>query len=421
MNGICAATPADYLWPREGACRIPYWVYFDGSIYRTEQEKIFHGSTWNYVGLEAELPHPGDFKTTFVGDTPVIVVRDLDSSINVLVNQCAHRGNTVCREPYGNKSRLTCIYHQWSYDLKGNLKAVPFSFGILEGSRRVGGLPDDFNPADHPMRKLSVETRNGVVFASFDPNMVSFRDYLGPKMLYYFDRVFDGRPLRFLGRTRQKMACNWKLVFENIKDYHATLLHVFLVSFGLYRADQKSKVEMDATGRHAVLVSRRGEQKPSEATRDIAVFKPEYTLHDSSLLKGRREFKDEHTVVMQSVFPNLLVQQQTNTLALRQIIPRGPRQTELVWDFFGYEDDDPELADFRLKQACLMGPSGLVTIDDAEAVELCQRGLEAKAGESAFVEMGGRECHDADHMVTETALRSFYNYYREVMGFDLER
>jgi phenylpropionate dioxygenase-like ring-hydroxylating dioxygenase large terminal subunit len=418
MTHMPISKPGRYLWPREGPCRIPYWVYTDDSVYNSEQERIFHGPTWNYVGLEAELPKAGDFKTTFVGDTPVIVVRDSDRAINAIVNKCAHRGTTVCREPYGHRADFTCIYHGWCYDLKGNLVAVPFRNGMMEGDRRVGGLPDDFTLADHPMQKLLVENYNGVIFASFDPNMVPFREYLGEKMEYYFTRVFDGRSLRFLGRTRQKMACNWKLVFENIKDYHATLLHVFLVSFGLYRADQKSKVEMDETGRHAVLVSRRGEQKPSEGTRDITNFKPQYVLLDPSILKGRKEFKDEHTVVMQTVFPNLLVQQQTNTVALRQIVPKGPKQTELVWDFFGYQEDDPEMVEFRLKQSSLMGPAGLVTIDDAEAVEICQRGLEAKAQECAIVEMGGKECADADYMVTETALRSFYKYYRNVMGFE---
>lgn len=120
---------------------------------------------------------------------------------------------------------------------------------------------------------------------------------------------------------------------------------------------------------------------------------------------------------MQTIFPNLIVQQQTNTLALRQILPKGPRQTELVWDFFGYQNDDSEMQTFRLSQSCLMGPAGLVTVDDAEAVEICQRGLAAKAKSDAVVEMGGREIADTDYMVTEAPLRGFYRYYRETMGF----
>jgi salicylate 5-hydroxylase large subunit len=413
------ARPAIYSWPDEGVCRVPYWVYLDQGVYEREMEKIFRGSTWNYVALEAEIPNAGDFKTTWVGDTHVIVSRDTDGSINAMVNKCAHRGTTVCREEHGNAKDFTCIYHQWNYDLKGNLQGVPFRRGVLEEGKRVGGMPTEFNQAEHRMRPLKVEGVNGVVFVSFDPDMIPFRQYLGEEVWYYYERVFDGRPLRFLGRTRQKMACNWKLVFENIKDpYHATLLHVFLVTFGLFRADQKSKVVMDETGMHGILASRKGEQKASEGTVDIASLKVDYHLHDPSLLNRRHEFKDENTVVMQTLFPNLIVQQQTNTLAARHIIPRGPGHVELLWDFFGYETDDDEMLQMRLKQANLMGPSGFVSIDDAEAMEMCQRGLELAGQECAVMEMGGRDAVGADHMVTESAIRGFYEYYRLIIGID---
>src|SRR5262245_32403961 len=203
----------------------------------------------------AEIPNPGDFKTTYIGDTSVIVVRDEEDSINAIVNKCGHRGARVCRTACGNTTDFTCLYHQWNYDLKGNLLGVPFRRGVVESGRRVGGMPEEFQTAEHGLRKLKVDVHNGVTFASFNPQMVPFREYLGEKMLYYFERVFDGRKMRLLGRARQKIASNWKLAFENIKDpYHATLLHVFLVTFGLFRADQKSKVEMDDTGMHAALV-----------------------------------------------------------------------------------------------------------------------------------------------------------------------
>ena len=59
-----------YAWPEEGISRIPYWVYTDPGVYELEQKRIFQGPTWNYVGLEVELPNPGDFKCTFVGECP---------------------------------------------------------------------------------------------------------------------------------------------------------------------------------------------------------------------------------------------------------------------------------------------------------------------------------------------------------------
>src|SRR5262245_51048256 len=61
---------ASRTWPAEGLTRVPYWIYQDADVYRREQERIFLGDTWNFVGLEAELPNPGDFKTTYVGELP---------------------------------------------------------------------------------------------------------------------------------------------------------------------------------------------------------------------------------------------------------------------------------------------------------------------------------------------------------------
>src|SRR5216684_7745858 len=328
---------ARHVWPQEGVSRIPYWIYSDPEIYSLEQERIFCGPSWSYVALEAELPRPGNFKRTFIGEKPVVVVRDQEGSINVVENRCAHRGVQFCQKHLGSAAEFMCPYHQWTYDLKGNLIGVPFRRGV----KKQGGMPADFDPKNHGLRKLKVARRHGVIFASFAEDIEGLEDYFGPSMLALFDRVFDGRELRVLGYSRQLIPANWKLMFENIKDpYHASLLHVFLVSFGLFRADQPSKVQMDEAGGHAVLASRKGEQTSSAGTAEIAQLKTDYTLHDPSLLNRRKEFKDENTVAMQTLFPGLIIQQQTNTLAMRQILPQGPCNFELVWDFFGYADDD---------------------------------------------------------------------------------
>jgi salicylate 5-hydroxylase large subunit len=401
------------LWPQEGCSRIPFWVYSDPNVYTREQERIFGGTSWCYVGLSAEIPKPGDFRRSCVGDKPVVVVRDKEGGIRVLVNRCAHRGLQFCQRSFGNAPEFMCPYHQWTYDLKGNLVGVPFRRGL----RRQGGMPADFVLADHGLQTLRVVERHGVIFASFASDPPPFEDYLGPTMLAYFDRVFDGRELRVLGYMRQLIRSNWKLMFENIKDpYHASLLHVFLVTFGLFRADQPSEVRMDATGRHAALISRRGEQTGGGAVSEMKSFLADFKLNDPTLLQPVREFPGDATVVMQTIWPNLIVQQQSNTLATRQLVTRGPEAFELVWTFFGYAGDSEEMTQRRLRQANLMGPAGLVSIDDSEMMELSQRGVGPYPDAAAVIELGGRDSGDEPHMITETAVRGFYKYYREVMG-----
>jgi len=140
---------ARHVWPQEGISRIPYWIYSDPEIYAQEQERIFCGPSWNYVALEAELPHSGDFKRTFIGEKPVVVVRDQEGSINVVENRCAHRGVQFCQKHLGSAAEFMCPYHQWTYDLKGNLIGVPFRRGV----KKQGGMPADFDPKNHGLRR----------------------------------------------------------------------------------------------------------------------------------------------------------------------------------------------------------------------------------------------------------------------------
>ena len=398
-------------WPTDGTHRVPFALYSDPQIYAREQERIFAGESWSYVGLAAEIPQPGDFKRSTIGERPVVVVRAEDGAIHVLPNRCAHRGMQFCQREQGHATEFMCPYHQWVYDLKGALVGVPFRRGV----NRQGGMPPDFKLEEHSLPRLRTCERHGVLFASFSETTPPFEEYLGASMLGWFDRVFDGRELRLLGYMRQRIQSNWKLMFENIKDpYHASLLHVFLVTFGLFRADQPSAVQMDATGRHAALISQRGEQKPAAGAAEMKSLR-DITLHDARLLQPLKEFAGDATVVMQTIWPNLIVQQQSNTLATRQLVTRGPDAFDLVWTFFGYTSDDEEMTRRRLRQANLMGPSGLVSIDDSEVMEFSQHGVAAYPEGSGVVELGGRGTEDAPHMVTETAVRAFYRYYRQVM------
>ena len=155
--------PPPLTWHEEGGARVPYQVFSDPDVYAREQERLFRGPVWNYVGLEAEVAEPGDFKSTFVGDTPVVVTRDEEGGLHAFVNRCAHRGALVCREPTGNRATHTCIYHQWSYDLKGDLIGVPFKKGIGP----IRGYGADFDLARHGLHTLRVAAYAGLIFATF--------------------------------------------------------------------------------------------------------------------------------------------------------------------------------------------------------------------------------------------------------------
>jgi len=118
--------------PTKGSRGCPISSYEDADLYEDEQRLIFRGPVWNYLGLEIEIPTAGDYITSHVGDTPVIVLRRVDGGISAMVNRCAHKGSMICYQPAGHVSELTCPYHNWVYDLDGNLKSVAFRHGAAD-------------------------------------------------------------------------------------------------------------------------------------------------------------------------------------------------------------------------------------------------------------------------------------------------
>ena len=110
------------------------------------------------------------------------------------------------------------------------------------------------------------------------------------------------------------------------------------------------------------------------------------------------------------------MQREINTLAVREIIPNGPDEFYLYWTFFGYEGDAPEMTRQRLRQANLMGPAGLVSLDDGEVMEFVQSGLRKTRTSAGVIRLGGEEMGSTDHYITEAALRSLYAHYRQAMG-----
>ena len=417
MTNPCAVFPDSPVWESDGTSRVPFAAYTSEDLYKKELERFFYDKHWCYVGLEAEIPNPGDFKRTVVGARSVIMSRDTEGGINVIENVCAHRGMRFCRERHGNRKEFVCPYHQWNYTLKGDLQGVPFRRGVKQDGKVNGGMPADFKPEEHSLTKLKVATRGGVVFASFDHEVESLEDFMGPAILGYFDRMFNGRKLKILGYNRQRIPGNWKLMQENIKDpYHPGLLHTWFVTFGLWRADNKSELKMDAHHRHAAMISTRGAVKKESEVSQVSSYKSGMQLEDPRFLDiVPEDWWGGPTAVMTTLFPSVILQQQVNSVSTRHIQPVGHDAFDFVWTHFGFEDDSEEMTQRRLRQANLFGPAGFVSADDGEVIEFSQQGFEQKPFHRAVVELGGREVGDTDHMVTETLIRGMYEYWRKVM------
>jgi anthranilate 1,2-dioxygenase large subunit len=418
MTGNIETHPAaaeTFTWP-SGLTRVPYWAFQRDDIYRHEQRRIFQGNCWSYLCLEVEIEHSGDFRTSFVGDAPVIVTRDADGEIYAFENRCAHRGAPICLEEYGGKKRtFSCVYHAWSYDLRGNLIGVAFKDGV----KGKGGMPQTFRMAEHSPRKLRTAVVHGLVFGSFSDDVPGIEDYLGEEIMARIERVFACRKPVVIGRFTQVLPNNWKLYMENVKDsYHASILHLFFTTFEINRLSQTGGIIVDASGGHHASYSRidPAAERDGEYSKQSIRSESAYRLADASLLEGFEEFPDGITLQILSIFPTFVLQQIKNSVAVRQVVPRGTRKTDLNWSIIGFAGDSPQQRLVRLKQANLVGPAGFVSMEDGCVGGFVQRGIAGAPHERAILEMGGALAESSESRVTEAAVRGFWKAYRANMG-----
>ena len=405
-------------WPEDSLARVPYWVYQDEANYKREMERLFEAATWNFVCLEADIPNKGDYRTNHVGIMPVIAVRAADGSINCFENRCSHRGALIAFDDGGNVgNQFRCVYHSWSYDLSGNLRGIAFERGI----NGVGGMPKDFCREDFSPRKLRTTTLAGLVFATLSPDTPPIEDYIGTDVLGRLKRVLN-RPIRVMGRFVQPLPNNWKLYVENVKDtYHASILHTFLTTFRISRLTQGGGVLVSPDGgNHSSYTIAMPEGANANAYREQQIRSDQdgrFALADPSVLDSVEEFGDHIQLQILSVFPGFILQQIHNCLAVRHVVPRGVGRMDLVWTYFGFEDDTPEMNRRRLKQQNLVGPAGFISMEDGCVGGFVQRGTAAAAEEVSVIEMGGSAAESQATRATEASVRGFWKAYRRFMGY----
>jgi anthranilate 1,2-dioxygenase large subunit/terephthalate 1,2-dioxygenase oxygenase component alpha subunit len=345
----------------------------------------------------------------------VVAARAKDGSIRAFENRCAHRGALIVLDDGGKVAhQFQCVYHAWSYDLGGSLVGVAFEKGV----KGKGGMAPGFCKADHGPRKLRTTVLCGLVFATLSDETPPLEEWLGEEVCSRIKRVLS-RPIEVLGRFTQAMPNNWKTYAENVRDtYHASLLHTFYGTFRITRLTQAGGVVVSPHGGHHAAFTIEETKDDSSEYRDqgLRSDNANYRLADASMLDGVDEFGDGVKLQMLTVFPTFILQQISNCLAVRQMVPKGPRGMELHWTYFGFKDDTSEMRHRRLKQINLVGPAGFISMEDGCIGDFVHRGVATAPDVLSIVSMGGEDAESQDTRNTETSVRGFWKAYRGIMG-----
>jgi phenylpropionate dioxygenase-like ring-hydroxylating dioxygenase large terminal subunit len=416
-------------------------IFVSEDIYAEEQERLF-ARAWLYVGHESQIPNPGDYFVSSMGEESVLLCRDRKGLVHVFLNSCRHRGMKVCRYDEGNAAVFTCPYHGWSYGLDGRLAGVPYFKEAYGGTleRAQWGL------VEVPQLALYA----GSVWANWDKQAPSLEEYLGD-FARYLDLVFeswDGRDgaVEVLGGVQKwLMPCNWKFPAENFSgDTYHNISHrsVDLAGIGPSGSGRRDMQERLIGRRLQVAIPDRGHQtilyllpsdRPTPPAYQHSPVVADYFRHCEEAKRRRGGDRARLVGAPGEVFPNTALHpRQPRSIAVWH--PRGAHKTE-AWRWYFVDREAPQevkdfLRDYYIRYS---GPAGLTEQDDMENwnyAHAASRGAIARRHPYNYEMGAGTAVHDyqwdgltipgavidiTDKQASEEPMRNLYRRWAQFM------
>jgi Rieske 2Fe-2S family protein len=362
MSTVSARPSDPYNGLRKAEAALPSSTYFDQRNFEAEMTAIWHRN-WAHVCRASELDGPRAFRTIRIGSQEIVLLRDEAGTLRAFHNTCRHRGSALCTETEGRlKGRLlVCPYHSWSYSMQGKLVGVPSKV-----------LPQGFDKADHGLYPVAVEEWRGFVFMNLAENPAR-------TAAETFDQAsvsLENWPLEDLAvghRYTKRMACNWKIFWENFNEcLHCPNVHPELSNLvPIYGRGLMARHDDPHWERHA-------DDPAPEYSGGLRAGAESWSSDGKTHGPVFAGLTDAERAAGQSYathLPSMFVVGHADYVRSVRLMPVGPEETELTAEWLFPAD---ALAAGRIDVENVVAFGKLVLDQDAGICEINQRGLRSQ-------------------------------------------
>ena len=292
-------------------------IYTDQSVFEEEKEKLFK-SSWIIACHESEIEKAYDYRLfTHPTGVPLIIVRGEDMKVRSFYNICPHRGNTILYDPAGNAKRMTCIFHAWSFDARGN---------CIDISRGEQGYQDRYCKEDAGLREVRAEVGfGGFVWVNLDDAGCTLKEYIGPALDMLEPHMQE--PMEVFHFHKAIVDTNYKLWHDTNSEFYHDFVHYFNRITGMMQPGYFDRKYVGYPNGHASVGSMEIKYDAYAGSKKRAVGWP-------GLAPGGW--------ILIDIFPGMTYNLRTSVLRIDTVVPLGPNKLMVEFRGLGLKSDTPE-------------------------------------------------------------------------------